>query len=73
MPLFDAVIHSFGTISTGGFSSRTLSVKAYDSIVIEGIMTLFMFLAGVNLILHYQVLLVISKLYLRIRSFVSIP
>ncbi|WP_027340605.1 TrkH family potassium uptake protein [Halonatronum saccharophilum] len=56
MPLFDALIHSFGTISTGGFSSRTLSVKAYDSVVIEGIMTLFMFLAGVNLILHYQVL-----------------
>ena len=56
MPLFDALIHSFGTISTGGFSSRTLSVKAYDSLTIDVIMALFMFLAGINLTLHYQVL-----------------
>ncbi|MCK8827582.1 TrkH family potassium uptake protein [Natroniella acetigena] len=56
MPLFDAVIHSFGTMSTGGFSSRTLSVKAYDSIIIEAIMAVFMFMAGINLTLHYQVL-----------------
>ncbi|WP_408956021.1 TrkH family potassium uptake protein [Natroniella sp. ANB-PHB2] len=56
MPLFDAVIHSFGTMSTGGFSSRTLSVKAYDSIIIEAIMAAFMFMAGINLTLHYQVL-----------------
>ncbi|PRX29425.1 trk system potassium uptake protein TrkH [Orenia metallireducens] len=56
MPFFDAIIHSFGTISSGGFSSRTLSVKAYNSTVIEWIMAVFMFLAGVNLTLHYQFL-----------------
>ncbi|TDX52684.1 TrkH family potassium uptake protein [Orenia marismortui] len=56
MPLFDALIHSFGTISTGGFSSRTLSVRAYDSVIIDIIMSVFMFLAGVNLTLHYQFL-----------------
>ncbi|GAB6098614.1 TrkH family potassium uptake protein [Halanaerocella petrolearia] len=56
IPLFDAVIHSFGTISTGGFSSRTLSVRAYDNVIIDGIMSLFMFLAGINLTLHYQLL-----------------
>ena len=54
MPFFEAIIHSFGTISTGGFSSRTLSVKAYDSLLIEIIMAGFMFLAGVNLTLYYQ-------------------
>ncbi|SJZ88686.1 TrkH family potassium uptake protein [Selenihalanaerobacter shriftii] len=56
MPIFDAVIHAFGTVSTGGFSSRTLSVRAYDSLIIEGIMVAFMFLAGTNFTLHYQVL-----------------
>lgn len=56
MSTFDALIHSFGTISTGGFSSRTLSVRAYNSFAIEGTVTLFMFLAGVNLVLIYQFL-----------------
>jgi trk system potassium uptake protein TrkH len=53
MPLFEAAIHSFGTISTGGFSSRALSVRAYNSIVIDGIMTIFMFLGGTNFNLIY--------------------
>ncbi|MGM0471989.1 MAG: TrkH family potassium uptake protein [Bacillota bacterium] len=56
MPLFDSIIHAFGTMSTGGFSSRTLSVRAYDSLMIEGIMIWFMFLSGTNFTLHYQVL-----------------
>lgn len=56
LPVFDAIIHSFGTISTGGFSSRTLSVRAYDSLLIDGIMSFFMFIAGINLTLHYQVI-----------------
>ncbi|MCK8823853.1 TrkH family potassium uptake protein [Fuchsiella alkaliacetigena] len=56
VPFFDALIHSFGTLSTGGFSSRTLSVKIYDNLIIEAIMVFFMFLAGTNFTLHYQVL-----------------
>ncbi len=56
LSLFDAVIHSFGTMSTGGFSSRTLSVRAYNSGTVDWIVTLFMFLAGVNLALFYQAL-----------------
>ena len=31
MPLFDSLIHSFGSAGTGGFSSRALSVGAYNS------------------------------------------
>jgi trk system potassium uptake protein TrkH len=56
MPLFDSVLHAFGTVSTGGFSSRTLSVRAYNNLIIEGVMVFFMFLAGTNFTLHYQVL-----------------
>lgn len=54
LSLFDAIIHSFGTISTGGFSSRTLSVRAYNSDTVYWITTFFMFLAGVNLALYYE-------------------
>jgi trk system potassium uptake protein len=56
LPLFDALIHSFGTVSTGGFSSKVLSVKAYNSIAIEGILTFFMLLAGTNFNLLYMVI-----------------
>lgn len=52
--LFEAIIHSFGTVSTGGFSSRTLSVRAYNSDSVYWVVTIFMFLAGVNLALYYQ-------------------
>lgn len=48
MPLYDAVIHSFTTISTGGFSVKNASIGAYDSLVIEWIVIIFMFLSGVN-------------------------
>ena len=56
LPLFESIIHSFGTISTGGFSSRALSVRAYDSVMIEGIIILFMFIAGTNFTLIYDLL-----------------
>jgi len=55
MPLFEALIHSFGTISTGGFSSRALSVRAYDNIIIEVIIILFMLLGATNFNLIYGV------------------
>lgn len=54
LSFFDAVIHSFGTVSTGGFSSRTLSVRAYNSAIVDWITTAFMFIAGVNLALYYE-------------------
>ena len=56
MSLFDAVCHAFATLATGGFSTRNTSVAAYDSAYIDGVVTLFMFLAGVNFSLHYQAL-----------------
>lgn len=48
MTLFDALVHSFGTIATGGFSSYSESMAHFRSPLIEGITTLFMFLAGIN-------------------------
>jgi len=56
MNFFDAVCHSFCTLATGGFSTKTASVAAYDSAWIDGIITLFMALAGINFALHFRLL-----------------
>jgi len=56
MSFFDALCHAFATLATGGFSTRNASVGAYNSAYIDGVITLFMFLAGVNFSLHYQAL-----------------
>jgi trk system potassium uptake protein TrkH len=53
MPIYDSIIHSFTTLSTGGFSSKNLSIAAYSNPIIELIITLFMFIAGANFVLHY--------------------
>ncbi len=51
MNLFESVCHAFSTISTGGFSTHNESIEAYNSVYIESILTLFMFLGGVNFVL----------------------
>jgi len=53
MPLYDAVIHTFGTVATGGFSNKTASVGFYDSLAIEVIITFFMVASGVSFSLYY--------------------
>ncbi len=56
MSFFDALCHSFATLATGGFSTQNSSIGAYDSSYIDGVVTLFMVLAGVNFALHFQIL-----------------
>ena len=56
MDWFDAVCHSFATLATGGFSTRTASIAACDSVYIESVLTVFMLLAALNFALHYRVL-----------------
>lgn len=53
--LFDAVIHAFSTLATGGFSSHGSSILFYASWKVELVIVLFMFLAGVNFD-HYDVM-----------------
>lgn len=53
MNWFDAVAHAFSTISTGGFSTHDASLGYYDSIAVEIVAEVFMFLGGVNFALHY--------------------
>jgi len=54
MTFFDALCHSFGTMATGGFSTKNASVAAYGSGYIDYVIIIFMFIAGTNFSLHYQ-------------------
>ena len=56
MTLFDALCHTFGTMATGGFSTKNGSIAHYDSVYIEIVIIVFMFLAGTNFALHYRAL-----------------
>ena len=56
LPLFDSTCMSFSTLSTGGFTPTVASIGSYGRPLAEGIIMVFMFLAGMNFIVHYQVL-----------------
>jgi trk system potassium uptake protein len=54
MPLFDSICHSFGTIATGGFSTKNNSLQ-YFSAYSQYIVLIFMFLAGVSMLIYYYI------------------
>lgn len=56
MDLFQALCHTFGTMATGGFSTRQASIGSYHSPYIDTVVILFMLFAGINFSLHYQFL-----------------
>jgi len=55
MTFFDAVAHSFSTVSNGGFSTHDSSVNYFDNAAIEFVAIIFMLLGGVNFALHFTV------------------
>ncbi len=57
MDLFDALINAFGTAGTGGFSSKALSIAAYDSAYFDIVIGVFMMLFGINFNLYYLILI----------------
>jgi trk system potassium uptake protein TrkH len=56
MNFFDSLTHTFGTLATGGFSTKNSSVGAYNSAYIDWVITIFMVLAGVNFSLHFRIM-----------------
>ncbi|MCS7139871.1 MAG: TrkH family potassium uptake protein [Candidatus Nezhaarchaeota archaeon] len=54
---FDAVCHSLTCISTGGFSTRTNNVGAFNSVVIEVVLLIFMVMGALRFSLHYKLFL----------------
>jgi trk system potassium uptake protein TrkH len=57
MPVFDALIHTFSTAGTGGFSNLSLSIGGYNSVYFEIVLGIFMLLFGTNFNLFYFVLM----------------
>jgi trk system potassium uptake protein TrkH len=57
-------------MATGGFSTKNASIAHYNSIYIESVIMLFMFLAGVNFSLHYQFLRGNLKSYFKDKEFI---
>lgn len=56
MSLFDALCHTFGTMATGGFSTKNGSIGHFSSVYIDIVITVFMFIAGANFALHFRLL-----------------
>lgn len=55
MSFFDALLHAFGTAGTGGFSTRSASVGAYDSVYIEFVIAVFLVVFSINFNLYYLI------------------
>lgn len=53
MELFDAVIHAFTSVATGGFSSHDASIGHYNSPMLEWMVMLFMLLGTINFAVHF--------------------
>jgi trk system potassium uptake protein TrkH len=56
LSLYDALTHTFSTMGCGGFSPYGDGVATFNNPLVEGIITLFMFLAGANFALYYRTL-----------------
>lgn len=56
MPLFESIVHAFGTAGTGGFGIKADSIAGYSP-YLQWVITVFMFLFGVNFNLYYLLLI----------------
>jgi trk system potassium uptake protein TrkH len=56
MDIFDALVHAFSTMATGGFSSRNESLAYWNSAPIVWIVTIFMIIAGFNFTLIFRLI-----------------
>ena len=56
MSLYDAIAHSFTTVSTGGFSTHDASMAYFESTLILWVANVFMLLGAISFGLHYRVL-----------------
>jgi trk system potassium uptake protein TrkH len=55
MTPFEDINHSMTTLATGGFSTRTESIGGFNSLYIEFVVMLFMFLSGLSFTLQFRV------------------
>jgi trk system potassium uptake protein TrkH len=53
MSFFDAIAHSFSTVSIGGFSTHDQSIGYFNNSLIESVAIFFMLVSGINFTLHF--------------------
>ena len=53
MSLYDSIIHTFSTVSTGGFSSYPISIQYLNNLTVEVIIAVFIFLSGTSFAIYY--------------------
>ena len=56
MPLFEALVHAFGTAGTGGFGVKADSIASYSP-YLQWVITVFMLLFGINFNVFYLIIL----------------
>jgi trk system potassium uptake protein TrkH len=56
LSLYDSLVHTFGTVATGGFSNYNNSVSHFDSVYVETVILIFMLLGGLNFALYYRLI-----------------
>ncbi len=54
MSMYESAIHTFGTLGTGGFSTKNGSIGAFDSSYIFIVISIFMMMSGMNFSLYYD-------------------
>jgi len=54
MNIFDSICHSFGTVATGGFSTKNNNIAFYSSYS-QYVVMIFMFLAGTSQVIYYYI------------------
>lgn len=65
MPLFDSVLHAFGTAGTGGFGIKNASIGYYNSAYIDYVIAIFMMLFGINFNIYY---LLIARRFAQVKT-----
>jgi len=56
MTPWEAINHSLTTVATGGFSTRTASIAAFDSLAVELVAIVLMIASGINFAFYWLVL-----------------
>jgi len=56
MPVFDAIVNTFGSVSTGGLFAHTDGLAYYDSVYIEGVIAFFCFLGSISFLIYFQLI-----------------
>lgn len=68
MDWFEAINHAFSTLATGGFSTQNASIAGFDSVYVDVVIILFMFLAGINFAMHFRLFTGDAKSFLENRE-----